>query len=321
MSGNIRLVACSGGKDSTATLLVALERHPKEEVQAIFADTGNEHELTYSYLYDYLPQKLGITIKTVRADFREAILTKRLKIERLANGESETSVYGKRIFKHPWTKETAQEALAVFRPTGNPFLDVCLLHGGFPSSVRQFCTRELKVIPMTEYAEELLSKGHTVESWQGVRADESRRRANLPEREPRGERYSFYRPILKWSVKQVFEKIRTAGLEPNQLYKMGMGRVGCMPCIHVAKPELLEISKRFPDHIARIAKWETLVQQTLRPGTLATFLESKSYAKDAGIAPIWQRVEWAQSSRGGKQRKFDFDDTTPSCKSEYGLCE
>jgi tRNA(Ile)-lysidine synthase TilS/MesJ len=37
----IRLVSVSGGKDSTACLLLALERHPREEVRAVFADTGN----------------------------------------------------------------------------------------------------------------------------------------------------------------------------------------------------------------------------------------------------------------------------------------
>jgi len=45
-----RLVSVSGGKDSTATLLVALESHPHDEVMAAFADTGNEHEATYDYV-------------------------------------------------------------------------------------------------------------------------------------------------------------------------------------------------------------------------------------------------------------------------------
>ena len=43
----IILVSISGGKDSTATLLLALER--EKDVRAVFADTGNEHQLTYDY--------------------------------------------------------------------------------------------------------------------------------------------------------------------------------------------------------------------------------------------------------------------------------
>ena len=42
----IRCVSVSGGKDSTATLLVALEQYP-DDVIAMFADTGNEHDAVY----------------------------------------------------------------------------------------------------------------------------------------------------------------------------------------------------------------------------------------------------------------------------------
>ena len=37
---------------------------------------------------------------------------------------------------------------------------------------------------------------------------------------------------------------------------MGMGRVGCMPCINCRKDELLEISKRFPEVIERITRFQ-----------------------------------------------------------------
>ncbi len=57
----VRLVSVSGGKDSTASLLLALERHPGEVVAA-FADTGNEHEATYDYVR-HLQQALGVRIE------------------------------------------------------------------------------------------------------------------------------------------------------------------------------------------------------------------------------------------------------------------
>ncbi|MGU4122019.1 phosphoadenosine phosphosulfate reductase domain-containing protein [Pseudomonas aeruginosa] len=58
------IVSVSGGKDSTATLLVAMA-HQVPHLRGVFADTGNEHEheheLTLEYI-DYLEQVTGVAI-------------------------------------------------------------------------------------------------------------------------------------------------------------------------------------------------------------------------------------------------------------------
>ena len=56
------LVPMSGGKDSTASLLLARERFPNAKILPVFNDTGWEHPLTYEYL-DYLENKLNIKIE------------------------------------------------------------------------------------------------------------------------------------------------------------------------------------------------------------------------------------------------------------------
>lgn len=60
----LHVVSVSGGKDSTATLLLALERVGRDRVLPIFCDTGNEHELTYLHL-DYLERALAKKIERV----------------------------------------------------------------------------------------------------------------------------------------------------------------------------------------------------------------------------------------------------------------
>jgi len=65
----------SGGKDSTATALVAIERGT-ENLRFVFADTGHEHRHTYEYI-EYLEGRLGITIDRVKADFSRQIAGKR----------------------------------------------------------------------------------------------------------------------------------------------------------------------------------------------------------------------------------------------------
>ncbi|MBT4264244.1 MAG: phosphoadenosine phosphosulfate reductase family protein [Deltaproteobacteria bacterium] len=55
LGGLMKALACSGGKDSTATALLLIER--EIEFTPVFCDTGWEHDLTLEYL-DYLNDKL-----------------------------------------------------------------------------------------------------------------------------------------------------------------------------------------------------------------------------------------------------------------------
>lgn len=75
------VIFVSGGKDSTALLLLARERCPPGSVFSIFCDTGNEHQEVYDYL-DYLEQRLGVRIHRLRADFTRQLLAKRMFIAR-----------------------------------------------------------------------------------------------------------------------------------------------------------------------------------------------------------------------------------------------
>lgn len=317
------IVSVSGGKDSTALLLLAMERKA-DNLQAVFADTGHEHPLTYEYV-EYLNNEV-FPIRKVRADFTEAIARKRARLQVIADGgidaRNESS-------KHKWTKERAKEALEFLHPTNVPFLDMVLARGFFPSTRRRFCSEELKRNPMIEQVQmPLLEEGHEVYSWQGVRADESPSRATLPELEAVGGGLFNYRPILKWTVEDVFAMHDKYQVKPNPLYKMGMGRVGCMPCIHAKKDELLEISKRFPEEIKRVAEWERLVTQVNVVGAGATFFsvdKMNLQMNTADINPeehgIWRAVEWSRTSHGGKQEDLFRTQEGPMCSSVYGLCE
>ncbi|WP_334018071.1 phosphoadenosine phosphosulfate reductase family protein [Burkholderia orbicola] len=318
----LRVVSLSGGKDSTATLLVALELYGAESVRAVFADTGNEHEATYAYALEYLPSALGIEVDVVRASFNDEFAAKRANLARIAAGEPEAAVYGKRQFMYAWTPDAAARALELLHPTGIPFLDLCLVRGGFPSRKRQFCTQGLKRDPLTEYALDLIDRGYFVESWQGVRADESDARRWLPSYEARGGHYAVYRPILRWNVGDVFEAHAAVGIRANPLYREGMSRVGCMPCVNAGKREIHEIARRFPEHIERIAEWERLVSSVCRPGSPVSFFHSDTWKREGRVSLIAEVVEWSKTTRGGRQYDL-LADAQPAtmCASAYGLCE
>ncbi|WP_434033698.1 phosphoadenosine phosphosulfate reductase family protein [Cupriavidus sp. a3] len=326
----VHVVSMSGGKDSTATAIMAIEQHGRENCRFVFADTGNEHTATYDYALDYLPGALGIQVDVVRADFADEFATKRANLARLAAGEPESAVYGRRKFDYPWTREAAARALELLHPTGNPYLDMCMLKGGFPSRKRQYCTDYLKTQPLTAYALDIIDEGYAVWSWQGVRLDESHSRrvrlqgsgACVKSFEEVGGGLYNYRPILRWAVRDVFQAHELAGIKPNPLYLQGMDRVGCMPCINCSKGELREIARRFPAEVERIAEWERLVSAVCRPRSPVSFFHLGTQGHTGQDSTIHAVVEWSRTTRGGRQFSLleQLEDAT-ACSSAYGLCE
>lgn len=307
MKDIIHLVSVSGGKDSTASLILALKQFP-ESTFAVFADTGNEHEATFDYLCN-LEQTLGIRIKHVKADF---------------SGRFE---HRRNYILSKWPEkgvpaDRCERAAALLQPSGNPYLDLCMLKGRFPSRMRQFCTRELKVIPITEYALWFVDHlGADVWSWQGVRRNESSERVNAKGFEDLSGGIYAFRPIAGWTAQQTVDFVRLHGVPLNPLYRLGQGRVGCMPCINTNKAALAEISRRFPGHIERIAEWERIVADVSRHGGASFFP-----APDDGRGALRGRnivdyVRWAQTLRGGRVHDPQWDEAAPACASSYGLCE
>jgi len=321
------IISVSGGKDSTALWLLAIERDI--DVMPIFADTGHEHPFTYDYL-DYLESKLG-PIRRLKADFSRQIAHKRMFIAR--DQRHRRDKQGRKV---RWTNKAKRRALAVLAPTGNPFLDLCLWKGRFPSTRRRFCSEQLKhELIRNEIVEPLMMDGHTVISWQGVRALESRSRANLDIVDEPEDGLIVYRPLIRWTVDEVFAMHRKHKIEWNPLYENDQGRVGCMPCIHSTKDSLRAIAQRWPEVIDRLAWWEMLVSNASKRGS-STFYDARillpkkqsaSYAelskrvnyKTHGIRQI---VQWAMTSRGKNNLDmFNIYNAPHICSSIYGLCE
>lgn len=360
------VVSVSGGKDSLATLLIAIENCRRDSLVPIFCDTGNEHRAVYEYL-SYLEQALDITIIRLKADFTQQIATKRVFISRdqrtkreydtvpVFEADGKTPVpkrdgRGQIITKKVkrdgvtvevpvqkikkvgggrrkrWSNKAKRRALATLYPSGNPFLDLCMWKGRFPSRKAQFCTEELKTAMAVSFQIDLIDQGHQVLSWQGIRRDESQKRKDAKKIERIGPRLWVFRPIVEFSALDVFAFSARRRIQPNPLYKQGMGRVGCMYCINAKKEEIREVAVRFPEHPARLAEWENIVSACSKRGFSTFFHKVDNLTGSAqsifSRCKIESVIEWAQTSRGGRQFSLltGLDEPT-ACASSYGLCE
>lgn len=323
----INIVSVSGGKDSLAQWLLAIESGVS--YTTVFADTGHEHPQTMEYL-DYLESRLGKIVR-VKADFSRQIEGKR----RFIAEKWPVSLVEECGMSPEEAAERIHHALEVLKPTGNPFLDLCMWKGRFPSTKARFCTFDLKHEPVrTQVVLPALDEFDEVISWQGVRAQESPARAGLPawgEDADNTPGLHVYRPILNWLHEDVFALAKRHGIKPNPLYEQGCSRVGCMPCIHARKSELAEIFSRWPEEIKRVAEWERLVAACSRRGNSTFFpsthdphrAEKRIEVITVDAYGIESYRDWAMTTRGGAQFDLLAESNDKSvCSSVYaGVCE
>lgn len=287
------IVTFSGGKDSLAALLW-VRNNMSKRFTTVFCDTGWESELTYKYI-DEIDRKLNLNI----------VMLKSKKYDGLVDlSEKKTR---------------------------------------FPSSRRRFCTSELKSIPMIDYILDEVNDDFIVV--QGIRGAESASRAAMNAQcnyfkyyltpyktDKNGKpKYHIYRrkeilrfceahatdvirPVFEWSAQDVVDYILKNGLEPNPLYRMGMKRVGCFPCIMSRLSEIHQIATRFPERITEISEYETKIRSSFfGPNKIPHRFYKSAYPLVDDV------VKYAKYKYDAGQLFDDREATT--CMSYYGLCE
>lgn len=278
MNKVIDVVGISGGKDSTATALLAIE-NLEDPPRFVFCDTGIEAPATYEYI-EYLSEKLkvmtGAGVEVIKADFTEQMAKKKAKLA---------------------LKGEPNRRIDAMEPTGNPFLDLCVWKGRFPSSRCRFCTEHLKMNPTIKFIQSLMQDGDTVMSWSGERAEESLARAKKPVKEvllktENAVAYT-YRPILRWTEQMCFDKLKQHGIEPNPLYAQGFNRVGCFPCVMCRKAEIKQIADLYPEVFDRLKEWEKAVAQTNK-NAAASFFSWEGDRKTIDDYIAWSRTPFRQ---------------------------
>lgn len=191
---------------------------------------------------------------------------------------------------------------------------------GFPTSGRRWCTDELKIQPTREAIDRLRERtGEDVRVLVGVRAEESKRRAAMPEREW-SDAYDceVWRPLLHWTLDDVIAEHHRAGMPLNPLYHLGAERVGCWPCINAGKTEIELVARLDPMRIDRIREMERVTKNTMFSKEAPAAEREPGAARTELPLPIDEAVAWSRTERGGvKLRLFP----KPSGCARWGICD
>ena len=147
------LISFSGGRTS-AFMAKLIQEHPiYKDYQKLFvyANTGKEAEATLEFI-DKCDKEFNLNLIWVEAD--------------VVHEKQKGTQYNITNFKDAKRK-------------GEPFTEVVKKYG-LPSKLYRHCTRELKEIPISKYARDILGKDYITAI--GIRADEKHRLGNDPKK-------------------------------------------------------------------------------------------------------------------------------------------
>lgn len=226
------------------------------------------------------------------------------------------------------------------------FVELAKKKNRFPSAKARFCTEHLKMRPMREWLRSqidtrALSSDDLIQCT-GIRAEESSSRAKMSEFVEMDEFFKLpqWRPIISWTWQEVFDCHERHQVAPNPLYKQGMSRVGCMPCIMSNHSELAEIAVRFPETIYKVEAAEAYASSPARPSSFfgpgfipERFCSTEWQHPKTGVIykiptarDVFNYVQLSKPEKefGGKMVPLFTEPPNESigvCSSIYGLCE
>jgi 3'-phosphoadenosine 5'-phosphosulfate sulfotransferase (PAPS reductase)/FAD synthetase len=209
----------------------------------------------------------------------------------------------------------------------------------FPNAVSRFCTEELKIKPTAKHIEYYAVWGIDVVLHNGIRRGESHARKYMLERDEQmfwNKEYKVRRPLIDWTLEDVWDMHDKYGIKRNPLYALGASRVGCRPCIMSNQKELGEMARRTPQAFDELAEREADVNRRInRELTWLPFFptlkiplkyHTKEYVNRKGqrsSAPCVEDVRrWALERTLSTPSLFEgMDEIVLSCSAKTGLCE
>lgn len=296
------IVQFSGGKDSQACLIYACEKFGKDNIEAVFCDTGWEHYLTYEHVRNVTKQ-MGVKL----------VVLKNTKVDGMIG-------LCKRARYFPDTQSRMCTVQLKIQPNIDYVLqhddDVMLIQGiraaESESRSKMACSgdyfAEYKTIPQPGEKRKKLYRKKDVLKW------------------CENHKCIVDRPMFGASAQDIIDYILEHGQQPNPLYRRGSARVGCYPCIYSKLSEIKAMSHD-EKYVERLVNLENEVN-ALKDGakTPSTFFSigkiPKAYCKtyERGIPSFQDVIDYVK--RDNAQLDLFEPEGGYSCMSMYhGLCE
>lgn len=323
------IVQFSGGKDSQAALIWAVNTYGKDKVIAQYSDTVWENEITYNHIQKVI-QQLGVQfivlkskeytggmIDLAREKYRfpaskSKYCTTELKVKPFINWlmdevkDHVMIIQGIRKDESDARSEMNEQCRYFkyyFQPYTNNYIKLQRIE-----KIKQKNKGILPISKQDEYKKlvEKLILGEIENKFHDYRKEEVKKWVKKYDD-------TIIRPFFNATSKEVIDYIYANGQEPNPLYKMGSKRVGCYPCIHSGIDEIRQIQNRFPERIEEIAQIEIDLGTTF-----FTTGKIPAYACANGQYPTIKEVA-AYSIR--HQHLDLFQEEPTSCMSYYNQCE
>lgn len=295
------VVAYSGGKDSQAALLWAVNESGFKNVEAVFCDTGWEHELTYKHITE-TTTALGVKLVTLKSKKYDGMIDMVKKKGRFPSTKARFC-----------TEELKSKPMIDYILEQNENL---LIVQGIRKDESNARSKMQKQCYYFKYYEQ--PYGHDKNGKE--RKHTYRKKEVLKWRKEFCD--DILRPCFDWTAQQTIDYIIQSGQKPNPLYYKGMARVGCMPCIMCRHSEVKSMVEFLPESVIRLQEAEKEVGRTFFPpdyipNRFATKRDEKTGKKVPTIGDVIKYV----TDDVNQQSLFEEDKGDHRCMSFYGVCE
>ena len=286
------VIKWSGGKDSSALLVWALEHLPPEHTKFIFCDTGWEAPITYRFIEEVNRRLLDGKLIVLRSDKYAGLVDLAAKRKRWPSTKARFCTEELKVIPSIRWVLGQQEDLAIYQG----------IRAEESLARRRMQQQDEYFREQIAYSEDpyMLKEGQWV-----------RRRTPLFQRKVMAwlEHHSatVERPLFHWRKADVLTLCRRHGVL-NPLYDLGFDRVGCFPCVMENKQGIRALAQHFPERIDELDAIEQELGRNFFPWSKVPDRQcEKPYIRDV--------VRWAEAE--GKEAP-----TGPlTCLSHFTQCE